>query len=56
METQAPRPRAVLVAVQLPGVPDTDHEGSLAELGRLVHTLGFDVVATMSQKRQALHG
>ena len=42
--------------MQLPGVPDTDHEGSLAELGRLVHTLGFDVVATMSQKRQALHG
>jgi GTP-binding protein HflX len=56
VETQTPRPRAVLVAVQLPHVSDTDHEGSLAELGRLVHTLGFDVVATLSQKRQKLHG
>ena len=39
------RPRAVLVAVQLPGMTEEDHESDLAELGRLVHTLGFDVVA-----------
>ena len=38
------RPRAVLVGVQLPGVTDADHASDLAELGRLVHTLGFDVV------------
>ncbi len=56
METNAPRPRAVLVAVQLPGVTDDEHAGSLAELGRLVHTLGFEVVATLSQKRSALGG
>lgn len=55
-ETRAPRPTAVLVAVQLPGVSDEEHAGSLAELGRLVHTLGYDVVGSVSQKRQALAG
>src|SRR5271169_2140711 len=49
----APR-RAVLVAVQLPGVTDADHEADLAELERLVHTLGLDVVATVTQRRDAL--
>jgi GTP-binding protein HflX len=53
-ESPPERPKAVLVGVQLPGVPDADHEADLAELGRLVHTLGFDVVATVSQKRDAL--
>jgi GTP-binding protein HflX len=48
------RPRAVLVSVQLPGVPDADHESDLAELGRLVHTLGFDVVGTVTQRRDSL--
>ena len=48
------RPTAVLVSVQLPGVGDTDHAADLAELGRLVHTLGYDVVATVSQRRTAL--
>jgi GTP-binding protein HflX len=48
------RPRAILVAVQLPGVSDTDHEADLGELGRLVHTLGYDVVGTVSQRRDAL--
>lgn len=47
------QPAAVLVAVQLPGVSDAEHEGSLAELRRLVRTLGHDVVATVSQKRTA---
>jgi GTP-binding protein HflX len=45
------RPRAVLVGVQLPGVSDVDHAADLAELGRLVHTLGFEAVATVSQRR-----
>ncbi|WP_394834823.1 GTPase HflX [Pendulispora rubella] len=48
------RPLAVLVGVQLPGVSDVDHTADLAELGRLVHTLGYEVAATVSQKRDAL--
>ncbi len=53
-KTLAAIPRAVLVGVQLPGVSDVDHQGDLAELGRLVHTLGFEVVGTVSQKRNGL--
>ena len=49
-----PRPRAVLVGVQLPTVTDVEHEASLAELGRLVKTLGYDVAGTVSQRRDAL--
>ncbi|AUX42223.1 GTP-binding protein [Sorangium cellulosum] len=48
------RPLAVLVGVQLPGVDDVEHAADLAELGRLVQTLGFDVIATVSQRRGAL--
>ena len=48
------RPRAVLVGVQLPGVSEIDHAADLAELGRLAHTLGFEVVATVSQRRDSL--
>jgi len=53
MSNQRPteRPAAVLIAVQLPTVSDDDHEADLAELGRLVDTLGYDVVATVSQRR-----
>jgi GTP-binding protein HflX len=47
-------PRAVLVGVQLPGVSDVDHAADMAELGRLVHTLGFEVAGTLSQKRDGL--
>jgi GTP-binding protein HflX len=50
----AQRERAVLVGVQLPGVTDADHESDLAELGRLATTLGFDVAATVTQRRDAL--
>ncbi|WP_438029670.1 GTPase HflX [Sorangium sp. So ce233] len=52
--TNQERPLAVLVGVQLPGVDDVEHAADLAELGRLVHTLGFDVIATVSQRRSAL--
>ncbi|WP_437640212.1 GTPase HflX [Sorangium sp. So ce854] len=52
--TQKERPLAVLVGVQLPGVDDVEHAADLAELGRLVQTLGFDVIATVSQRRSAL--
>ena len=48
------RAAAALVAVQLPGVTDVDHAADLAELGRLVHTLGHEVVATVTQRRSAL--
>ncbi len=53
-KTRVETPRAVLVGVQLPGVSDVDHAGDLAELGRLVQTLGFEVVATITQKRDGL--
>ncbi len=49
-----PKPKAVLVGVQLPNVSDVDHQASLTELGRLVTTLGYQVIATLSQKRGAL--
>jgi GTP-binding protein HflX len=48
------RERAILVAVQLPGVSDEEHEADLAELGRLVHTLGYRVAGTVTQRRDAL--
>ncbi len=50
-----PRPRAVLVGVQLPGVDAVQHTASLAELGRLVDTLGADVIGTIDQRRNGLH-
>jgi GTP-binding protein HflX len=53
-DTRVPRTRAVLVGVQLPGVADVEHASDLAELGRLAQTLGFDVVATVSQRRDSL--
>ena len=51
METKAPTPRAILVGIQLPDVDDVAHAGSLEELGRLVKTLGYDVVGEVSQRR-----
>jgi len=44
------RPTAVLVAVQLPGISDAQHRADLAELGRLVKTLGLDVIGEVSQR------
>ena len=48
------RPRAVLVGVHLPGVTDEEHAADMAELGRLVDTLGYDVAATVTQRRDSL--
>src|SRR6185503_4334978 len=48
------RDRALLVSVQLPGVDDIDHAASLKELGRVVTTLGFEVVGEVTQKRDKL--
>lgn len=45
---------AVLVAIQLPGVDDAEHRSSIEELGRLVETLGHQVVGTISQRRSHL--
>ena len=56
METKPPVPRAILVGIQVPGVDDVAHAASLEELGRLVKTLGYDVVATLSQKRDEVDG
>jgi len=43
--------RAVVAAVQLPGVSDIEFEASLTELRELAKTLGFEVVGTLTQKR-----
>jgi GTP-binding protein HflX len=56
METKPPVPRVILVGVQLPGVDDVAHAADLEELGRLVKTLGYEVVGTISQKRDAIDG
>jgi GTP-binding protein HflX len=52
METKPPIPLAVLVGIQMPEVDDIAHEASLEELGRLVKTLGYEVVGTVSQRRE----
>jgi GTP-binding protein HflX len=53
-EVEGPRPRAVMVAVQLPGVSDAELDSSLAELGRLASTLGIDVIGRVTQRRAGL--
>jgi GTPase len=52
--TEAPRPKAVLVSVQLPGATDAEQRSSLKELKRLCQTLGFEVVGEVTQKRKGL--
>ena len=52
IETRASAQRAIAVAVQLPEVDDVEFEASLKELRELARTLGFEVVATFTQKRQ----
>src|SRR5260370_14805063 len=56
METNSPVPRAILVGIQVPSVDDVAHAASIEELGRLVKTLGYEVVGTMSQKRDEIDG
>ena len=48
--------QAILVGIQLPGVSDAAHAAGLEELGHLVKTLGYAVVGTLSQKRDAIDG
>jgi GTP-binding protein HflX len=56
METRPPIPRAILVGIQLPGVDDVAHAANIEELGRLVKTLGYEIVGTVSQKRDEMDG
>lgn len=43
--------KAVLVGIHLPEVTTEDFHASLEELKRLVHTLGFEVIGTLTQRR-----
>jgi len=52
--TEAARPQAILVAVRLPDVDAAASDASLAELSRLVTTLGYDVQARIVQPRVSL--
>lgn len=54
MATPVKRPKAVIVAVHFPRVEDLEFESSLEELGRLVTTLGYEVVARVVQPRSHL--
>src|ERR1700731_2461268 len=56
METRPPVPRATLVGIQIPGFNDVAHAADIEELGRLVKTLGYEVVGTISQKRDETGG
>jgi GTP-binding protein HflX len=56
VETKLPVPRAILVGIQLPNVDDLAHAASIEDLGRLVKTLGYEVVGTMLQKRDKIAG
>ncbi|MBX3020272.1 MAG: GTPase HflX [Bdellovibrionales bacterium] len=51
--TAAPLPKVLLLGIQLPKVSPIEHQASLAELERLVNTLGYEVVGTISQKRSS---
>jgi len=52
--SESSRPRAVIAAVQLPGVDDDALASSIAELRRLATTLGLDVVGAVTQRRGRL--
>jgi GTP-binding protein HflX len=52
--TEKPRPRAVLLGVQLNTTSDGDFRSSLDELDRLATTLGFEVVGRVTQRRARL--
>jgi GTP-binding protein HflX len=54
METKPPVAGAILVGIQIPGVDDVAYAASIEELGRLVKTLGYVVVGTVSQRRDAI--
>jgi GTP-binding protein HflX len=47
-------PRAIVAAVQRPGVSDAEFDASLTELRQLAKTLGFEVAGRFTQKRAGL--
>ena len=49
-------PRAILVGIQVASVDDVAHAASIKELDRLVKTLGYEVVGTMSEKGDEIDG
>lgn len=51
--TQVKPLNAVLVSIQLPSVSDTENQASLAELARLVTTMGCKVVHQITQKKDS---
>ena len=51
---EGPRPRAVVLGVQLPSVTDDAFESSLRELERLGETLGLSLLGRVTQRRTAL--
>lgn len=55
-KTAAETPKAVLVGLQLPKTTSEELESSLAELARLVTTLGYEVVGRVTQKRSSDRG
>lgn len=52
METKPPTPRAVRVGIQTAEVDDAAHTASPEDLGRLVRTLGYEVVGSVPHRRQ----
>jgi GTP-binding protein HflX len=53
-ETARPRPRAVLLGVELPGTSHAELASSLDELARLGKTLGLEIVGRVTQRRARL--
>ena len=51
--TKSPMPKAVLIGLHLPSQSLADVENSLAELTRLVNTLGYQVVGSVIQKQSS---
>src|SRR3954471_17300816 len=53
-ESQQKPLRAIVGAVQVPSINDAEFDASLTELRQLAKTLGFEVVATFTQKRPSI--
>jgi GTPase len=53
-EAPAQRPKAIILAVQLPDVSDDAFVSSLTELERLADTLGLETIGRLTQRRSAL--
>ncbi len=53
-ETKIKPPKAVLFSILLPTITDAENSDSLKELARLAHTLGYEVLTTLSQRRSSL--